>query len=286
MDSKYLLTFDLRILYCPNIRLAISCQELNVEALEFSHYEKDLNILFSSYEIKAEKINNLVKNILNGKIGNELEEKEMLWVQKFEKELNENENLLKNEKLIFNYLILKLKLLGFEELEAQNFVKTYFKYKIEGKNIPTIETFITAINKKLNNKVFWVCNNLDEEKEIEIKFIHKILNYKNKLMHNFDFNLFKDEYLNICEKSFINKIYKFNNEYSYLVTNPLFISDQKTYLTYIYKVHIYKIFEYLLEREFKNLSNDKMFINALISDMSSVLNLFLEIKETKAIHNI
>lgn len=284
IESKYLLTFDLRILYCPNIKLALSCKELNVETLEFSHYEGDLSIIQSCHELEAEKVELIVKNILNGEIGNELEEKDMLWLKTFDYQLTQNKNLFKNDKLVFNYLILKLRLLGFEEEDAKNIVQSYFQYKLLGANIPKVEDFIGAINKKMKNKRFWVCNDLYEEKEFELKFIRTVLMYKNKLNYKFDFKMFKDEYLKVCEKSFINKIYNFNKTPSYLVKRPLSISDQKHYLIYTYKSHIAGILQYLLERDFANLAHDEMFINILIDDMASVLKLYLTIKETKAIH--
>ena len=284
IESKYLLTFDLRILYCPSINLALSCKELNVETLEFSHYEGDLSVMQSCYELEAEKVELIVKNVLNGEIGNELEEKDMLWIKTFDYQLNQNKNLLKNDKLVFNYLILKLRLLGFEEEDSINIVQHYFQYKLQGIKIPTVEDFIKAINQKMKNKRFWVCNDLYEEKEFELKFIRTVLMYKNKLNYKFDFKMFKEEYLKVCEKSFINKIYNFNKTPSYLVKRPLSISDQKHYLIYTYKSHIAGILQYLLERDFANLAHDEMFINVLIDDMASVLKLYLTIKETKAIH--
>ena len=284
IESKYLLTFDLRILYCPSINLALSCKELNVETLEFSHYEGDLSVMQSCYELEAEKVELIVKNVLNGEIGNELEEKDMLWLKTFDYQLNQNKNLLKNDKLVFNYLILKLRLLGFEEEDSINIIQHYFQYKLQGIKIPTVEDFIKAINQKMKNKRFWVCNDLYEEKEFELKFIRTVLMYKNKLNYKFDFKMFKEEYLKVCEKSFINKIYNFNKTPSYLVKRPLSISDQKHYLIYTYKSHIAGILQYLLERDFANLAHDEMFINVLIDDMASVLKLYLTIKETKAIH--
>lgn len=285
IESKYLLTFDLKILYSPNVKLALTCKELDLETLEFSHFDGDLDILYSCYELEADKVDLIVKNILNGEIGTELNSKDMYWLQTFENQLSQDRQLLKNNKLVFNYLILKLRLLGFKEMDAKNIVISYFQYKKDGLKIPKVEKFIDAINKKLRKKRFWICDDLYEEKELELKFIRTVLMYKTKLNHKFDFRMFKDEYLKVCEKSFINKIYNFNTTPSYLVKRPLDISDQKQYLFYTYKSHIAEILQYLVEKDFPNLANDEMFINVLIDDMSTVLKLYLTIQETRLFNN-
>lgn len=281
IESKYLLTYDLKILYSPNVQLALTCKELDLETLEFSHFDGDLDILYSCYELEPDKVDLIVKNILNGDIGNELDNNEMSWIQAFEHQLNQDKQILENTKLVFNYLILKLKLLGFKEEESKNIVISYFRYKKEGLKVPKVEKFIESINRKLRKKRFWICEDLYDEKDFELKFVRTILMYKTKLQSKFDFKMFKDEYLKVCEKSFINKIYNFNATPSYLVKRPLDISDQKQYLLYTYKSHIAGIIQYLVGKEFQHLAHDEMFLNVLIDDMSSVLKLYLTIQETR-----
>lgn len=281
IESKYYLTFDLRILYCPNPKLALSCKELNQESLEFTYYEDDLDILDTSYELEADNIDVLVKKILNGEIGTELPLKEMNWIKLFESELKRNECLLNNDNLMFNYLVLKFRLLGFNDDFAKDIVLTYFKYKRENRYIPSLKNFIKCIDKKLSNKVFWICNDLQNEENIEYEFLKTVLSNKSKLHNKFDFNIFKDQYLKVCEKSFIPKIIKFNETPSYLIKSPMDISDQKHYLMIVYNMNISRIIHYLIDNEYKNLAQDERFIRILINDMSSILRLYLKIKETQ-----
>lgn len=279
-DIKYFLTFDFRILYSPNINLGLLCKELDVNSLEFVRFDGDINELKYYYEIQPEKIDVLVKNILTGEIGTELNSKEMYWLELFEDELTNNKDLISDNKLTFNYLILKLKLLGFDDREAEEIITNYYKHLLSGIDILTVEELVSIINRKMKKKKFWVCNDLSDEKEIELEFIKKVLNKKIELSHNFDFDVFRNEYLEICKKSFINKIYKFNSNYSYLISNPLSLVEQKQYLISIHKSHIAGILQYLIQ-EYKYLSNDTIFFNMLIEEMSNVLKLYLSIETNK-----
>lgn len=280
--SKYLLTYDLRILYCPNMKLALSCKELNLDTLEFTYYEGDLNVLNACYVLEADDVESIVKNIINGEVGNELDIDEMNWLKAFDYQYNKDANLVRNDELTFNYLILKLKLLGFSEEESKNIVKAYFVYKKNNvKGLPDVEDFISALNRKIRNKRFWICKNLYDETDLEYEFIKTVLSYKNKLQYKFDFRAFKDEYLKVCEKSIVPKLYNYNKTPSYLVRKPLDISDQRPYLLYTYKTHIASLINYLIERYFQNLASDERFINILIDELSAVVKLYLSISETK-----
>lgn len=275
IENKYLLTFDFRILYCPNTKLALSCKELNLDTLEFTFYEGDLNILKYCYELKAENLERIVKKILNGEIGYELESKEMKWLETFELMLNENTEILTKDALVFNYLTLKLMLVGFSPEDSKNIVKTYFMYRNKSKDIPQIEIFIKNINKKIKHKKFWVCNDLYDEKELELKFIKTVCMYRKEMKLNFNFKMFKNDYLKICEKSIIPKMSKFNKIPSYLVKRPSTLIDQKSYLIEVYKSTIAGIIVYLLNNEMKHFQNEEIFINALIDEMVEVAKLYI-----------
>ena len=68
--SKSVLTYDLKILYCPNMQIKSACKELNLMTHEFSQFEGNLADLDNGYEIVASIVKNIADNILLGKVGN------------------------------------------------------------------------------------------------------------------------------------------------------------------------------------------------------------------------
>lgn len=280
MKSKYVLTFEFKVLYCPNINLPLTCKELNAKTLEFTQFEGKVDEFNSGYEITADLVEKIVKNILNGEIGIELSSDNMKWLETFDKTLIVNKSILNNENLLFNYLILKLMLLGFDEELAQDIIKTYFLKRKNGNVLP-IDNFISIINNRISEKKFWVCYNLFDEKEKEFEFIRTILNYKQKLQFRFDFSVFKDEYLKLCNESLIPKLIKFNQTPSYLIRNSLSIKEQKPYLLKAYITYISNSMNFIYENEFNHLFLDTRFLSAICKDMASVVELFISIKESQ-----
>lgn len=275
-DSKYFLTFDFKILYCPNINFILSCKELNLNTLEFTNYDGDLKALEASYEIKAEMVHVIVQNILNGEIGLELDSKEMKWLNLFDTELRKDSSILNNERLVYNYLILKLQLIGFSAVDSKSIITKYFEFKRDSKVIITIEEFIRTINQQLDRKIFWVCNGIESEKKIEYKFIETVLSYKRSLKYKFDFQMFKESYINVCKHSFVMKIYEYNNTSSYLVKRPLSLVEQVDFLIYAHKSILRGMLENLIEEKFFELSEEGLFQKQLIDEMSDIMRIHLK----------
>jgi len=275
-ESKYFLTFDFKILYCPNINLILSCKELNLNTLEFENYDGDLRALEASYEIKAETLSVIVKEILNGTMGLELEEKEMNWLKTFDTQLSRDNSILNNERLVYNYLILKLQLIGFSAIDSKSIVTKYFELKRDGKPVIEVDKLIQSVNRQIYKKIFWVCNGIESEKKIEYKFIESVLTYKRSLKYKFDFQMFKESYLNVCKHSFVGKIYDYNNTSSYLIKRPLSLQEQMDCLIYSHQSILRGILENLIEEKFFEFSDDELFKKQLIDEMSDILTIHLK----------
>ena len=278
---KYFLTYDFKVLYCPNIKLKLSTNELNPEKLTFEKYEGNLDIIEYMYEIKADLVGKLTQTIFNGEIGFELEKEQMDWIIKFENLLKEDESILNDKKLTFNYLVLKLILLGFSEKIAINFIKTYYINSEIINEFPTPKEITIKINKLLKIKKFWIPNDINRYKDIEAKFIRTLFNYKKKLQYTFNFSSLKDEYYKVVEKSFIKHLYEYNKKTSYLINNPLSITEQEVYLKESYNRIICGIFEYLINNEFIEFTKEERFINNSLKEMLNIVDIYIKILKTK-----
>ena len=74
-NEKIVLTYEMKILYCPDIEMNLSCKELNLSTLQFRLYAGNRSDLFTGFELSAEDVTSVARDILMGKIGYELAEK-------------------------------------------------------------------------------------------------------------------------------------------------------------------------------------------------------------------
>ena len=51
MRNRYALTYDLKILYCPDIDLNLACKELDLTSLQFHLYDEDREYLNTGFEL-------------------------------------------------------------------------------------------------------------------------------------------------------------------------------------------------------------------------------------------
>ena len=277
MTVKYVLTFDFRIIYCKNINLRVGLKELNFDNLSFVPYNEDSSVIDYGYEVATNDVQYIINTVFNSKIGYELQNKEMLWLEAFEKKLKINPNILNNEKLTFNYLILKLLLIGFSEEMAIDIIKKYYESIRSNIIVPNINNMIDKINEFIAKKEYWVSNNIYENQSAEINFLTRILNAKRASKFNFDFTDYKDEYFTLCYNSLIMDNYKYNSEYSYLVNKPKKLNAQKEYLLQIYSSTIGVLLNHLIQTEFMDFYSEDRFINMLVDEMIKVVNTFLNI---------
>lgn len=281
-ESKYFLTYDFKILYCPNTKLKLSCKELDINKLIFNKYNGDFNLIDYYFEIDSNTVDSLSKSVFNGKIGIELIDEDMEWIKKFERLAKTNIHLYENRNLLFNYIIMKLKLAGFQEPLALEFAKSYFLNLDKGLKIPDESEFLKTIEYLINKKTYWIGNNIDKASQLENKFIKTLLAYKRKLQFKFDFSMLKDDYLKIVEKSIVNYLYSFNSTESYCVTKTLTLEEQEPYLIQCYNIVLKNLFKEIIETEYKDFINEDRFINMITKEMINVVRLHLAILKTKS----
>lgn len=274
--SKYVLTYDLKILYCPNIQLKNICKELNLMTYEFSQFEGKESAIDNGYEIAANTVKNIADKIIMGKVGNELPEKEMKWIQDYERLLREDLSLITNRELTFNYLILKLALAGFSLDVAKNIVVHYYTNIINQNDVPHPQIFLNEINNVLKNKTFWVKFDLQKEEVSEYLFIKKVLKARERIGYTFSFDeLFRTEYLNLASDGVATSLIKYNQQPSYLVTHKMSLNEQMPLVLSVYK----KIIWGLIVKAYTEMGKpvDELIAKGLVKDMTNILKLYMTI---------
>lgn len=277
MAIKYVLTFDLRIIYCKNINLRIGLKELNLENLNFMPYDEDPSIIDYGYELATDDVQDINNKVFSSKLGYQLSDIDMLWIEKFEKELKYNPSLLNNNKLTFNYLILKLLLIGFSEELAIDFITKYYESIEYGITVPEVYKIIDKINSFIEKKEFWISNKIYENRVTELNFLKKVLLAKRKFKFNFDFTNFKDEYFRLCYNSIIMENYSYNLVDSFLVKKPKKLEEQRMYLIEVYHSTIGSLLNELFQDDFMDFYSEDRFINSLVDEMTKVVNTFLDV---------
>lgn len=276
-ESKYMLTYDFRILYCPNMKLRLSCKELNYKTMEFIKYDDDLSLLDYYIELNKADVDLIITTIFNGVIGIELSEEDMNWLKTFDSLLEEDLSIIYNKKLAFNYSVLKLKLIGFSEDVALKIATKQFLNQELYPKYPHYTVFLDKINEILDRRDFWISNKIDSYREAEIDYLRTVLNYKNRLKYKFDYSVFKNEYLKLIEKSFMPHLIQYNSEHSYLIRRVLNFEKQIPFLEKSYKYVIIEILNALMLKEYPQLLLEESFFYDLVEEMYNVVNLYLNI---------
>ena len=275
-DSGFFLTYDLKILYCPNLQIANTCKELNMMTQNFIQFDGNLNVLNNSYKLNAEEVQSIVKNIFIGQIGDELPKENMNWIIEYEELLKQDPSIITNRDLTFNYFILKFILMGFSPDKAKDIVVNYYEHIIKEDDVPHPQILLNQINKFLTYKKFWVKFDIKNEKLKEFKMMKKIMKAKEELGYNFNFeSLFKQEYLGLITYSFVPQLIKFNQTESYLVKEKIDLNTQIPYVTQVYQEILLGIIYRICETD--NKPYDEPFVNNLLKEMTSVLKLYLTI---------
>lgn len=285
MLSKYILTFDFRIIYCKNTKLKIGLKEFDFNSLKFIDLYEDSSIIDNSYEISEIDMEFIVNNIFNSKFGYQLDDNSMIWLEKFENVLKSDSSILNKKELAFNYLVLKLLLIGFPQYMALEIIQKYYKLKEYNIRTPDIEIIINRINEFIKKKEYWISNEIYNDENKEIDFLAKVFNEKRKYKYNFSFNNLRDEYFKLCFNSLIMNNYKYNSKPSFLIKNPKNLNFQKELLLEFYISKIKFLINYLLENDFKGLSFDYRFTKSLIDEMIRVINTFFDVVITKMEEN-
>lgn len=275
VDSGYFLTYDLKILFCPNIQLSTTCKEINVDTHMFTQFDGSIDAVMNAYPIDKDDVNPMINNILTGKIGDELPQEQMDWIQTFEDLLKEDASLITNRDLAFNYFILKFILMGFSPDFAKDLVINYYEHIIREENVPHPQILLNQINRFLAYKKFWVKNNIRDEKLREFKMMKKILRAKQEMDYKFKFEYCKKEYLELVRHSIVPVLIKFNQQESYLVKEKLDLNTTIPYVTQVYQEILLGIINRICQTD--GIPYDESFINSLLKDMTGTVKLYLTI---------
>lgn len=277
INSKYMLSFDFRIFYCPETFLIGACKELNFNTLKFEPYKGDKELILYAYEIDVSEINSLVKSILLGKISYQLSDKNLLWLKEFESNLNKYPELFNKEKYMFNYLILKIMLMGFSQGKALDIAKKYFEYKRNDITVLDIKSVIKSIDEIIESKEYWITNKIYEYESKEMDFLDKVFRSKIELGYNFDYRYLEAEYIEICNNSFAKENYILNKSTTYPIKKSKNLEEQSTYILQSYEAVIVGMINSLINEKYRRFQNDQRFLTGLISDMKNTLSITMSL---------
>ncbi len=276
VDSGYFLTYDLKILFCPNLQLSTTCKEINVDTHLFSQFDGSVDAVLNAYPIDKDDVNPMINNILTGPIGDELPQAQMDWIITFENLLKEDASIITNRDLAFNYFILKFILMGFSPDFAKDLVINYYEHIIRDENVPHPQVLLNQINKFLTYKKFWVKADLRNEKMREFKMMKKIMKAKKEMDYKFNFDLYcKKEYLELIRHSIVPVLIKFNQKESYLVKEKIDLNSAIPYVTQVYQEILLGIINKICELD--NIPFDEPFVNNLLKEMTGTVKLYLTI---------
>lgn len=260
--SKYGLNCYLDIIYCKDDFLEIfKILDLNsLKFIDFNNKNKETKYL---HEVNAEDLEYIVNNIYNGKMVQNLSSKNSLWLKTFEVKLLKNISILNNSKLLFNYLILKLNSIGFDEEFSINYSK-YIISLLTNNYISTQD--LLQLKDKIDNiyksKEYFIINNIGDFKKLEINLLESILTSKKMDNFNFDFRNFEKNIILQDQQSFSKHCFNQNKHLDFKLNK-------------IYTLGLYKhlITNYLNEvLTLKDLQFDHVFLNKLTRFLYSVLN--------------
>lgn len=258
-EQKYFLTYDFRIIY----NAIATLKELDSHTFAFKTLDVYINLQEKAYEVPQNMVQTVISVLYKEPIGFELAPDKMKWIQKFEEKLQNDSKILRNRSLTFNYLILKLLLCGFPETIAKEFVINY--YTSEEVEVTPLE-MIQKIDYFLAQKKYWIMNNLKKERGIMRNFIINMLKNKLKDSSRFDFNAYRDEDQELCSRLILPKLIKFNNTKSYLIQNPINLTEQKPYLVTVYEMFLRDIMTTVLNEDIRT-HFDTLFIDSIIKEL-------------------
>lgn len=276
MQSKYVLTYEMKILYCQDMNLNLTCKELNLETLQFRLYDGDREDLETGFELNPNDVNLIASEILMGKVGYSLSDDKMKWLEKFETLLKLDMKLLLNKKVAYSYFVLKLQLLGFSENISKDIMYQYYENLLNKKKVAHPQVLLKNINHLIKCKIFWVPMNLDKEEEKEYQFLEKVIQSKLDMMYKFSFDqIYSDQYLFLCKHGLVNKLLDFNTHPSYLVRRKQPITNLVPYILDEYSKIIHRLMMDIYTKRFLN--TNEGFIQDTIKHMETYIRQYISV---------
>lgn len=258
-EQKYFLTYDFRIIY----NAVAILKELDSHTFAFKTLDVYINLQEKAYELPQNIVQTVISVLYKEPIGFELSTDKMKWIQSFEDKLLNDSKILRNRSLTFNYLILKLLLCGFPEKIAKEFIINY--YTSEEVEVTPLE-MIQKINYFLTQKKYWIMNDIKKERSIMRNFIINMLKNKLKDSSKFNFDIYRDEDQELCSRLILPKLIRFNNTESYLIKNPINLTEQKPYLVVVYEMFLRDIMTTVLNEDIRT-HFDSLFIDSIIKEL-------------------
>ena len=276
MKGKYVLTYDLKILYCQDIDLNFVCKELNLKTLQFTLYSGDREYFQSGYELNPNEVNVIASDILTGKTGYALSNDKMKWLEKFENILKKDMSVLLNKKVAFTYFILKLQLLGFAESYSKDIMIKYYSSLEYKQKIAHPQVLLKNINRLIKEKIFWVPVNIENEENLEYDFLTSVIDAKQEMMYKFSFDqMFGDKYMKLCKDGIVRKLLTYNLSPSYLVRKKQTVSNLVPFILKEYKTIVTRLMKNIYYSKQMNVNTG--FIEDTIKHMETTIRLYISL---------
>lgn len=225
----YLVSHSLKLYTRPDI-WDNEYKQYNINSGYFEEIEKkpeylENNVLVANTGI----VQNIMKNVLHSNYGILLPEDKMNWYLNFQKESNKHPDLLKNDELLFNYLVLKAELAGMSFESAEIIYSDYVnKKKNNTEGLVCYDEIFKVFDEIIENKTYWIPNIEDEIKKESLILDDMI--HSRSTSSNYKFELFEKRYLNLCNTGYIKKIMEYNKNSNNLYSKGLSLDEQKDFL--------------------------------------------------------
>lgn len=200
----YKLNFKLELLYQPNSNFPL------YKKLGEDYKFYDTNIKKDEFEsfvsLDVAQIEYIVKNILHGDISYRIDEECEDWYDRAKTYLGCNGYEVSFLPL---YILLGLKIIGFDDDLSEKFVKQYIKNKEENTLNISDEEIIENIEKYSRQKKYYIIEN---EKDIikEIVFLQSVFEAKITDKIGFSLKNYDQKYIQVCRNSIAIKNYRGN----------------------------------------------------------------------------
>ena len=274
-DCKFFLTFDLKLIFCSDRKYGLRTSQFNIDTKNFEPIDLNLNELNFVCPVENAESEQLIKEVYLSKMSYLLTTKDMNWIKQFESLFNKDSAIIEKDNLVFNLLILKLKLIGFSENLALKFTKYYFKFRKDNEVYP-VKNLLLVLDNFIANKQFWITSDIQDHYKIETDFIKKILKDKAKNAYMFDFKKYKTEYFELCRNSYTRANYLLNTNPEFIFYKKLPTKDLNNYLIKSYKWILLSILTNLMNTKYEIVLKDDYFFNQLVSDMVDVLKIAIK----------
>ena len=171
----------------------------------------------------------IMKEVFHSKYGQLLTDDKMKWYLNYEKESKKHPKLLKNNELLYNYLVLKATLAGMPEEFAEKIYANYmFNLEEYSDRMIPPNQILEKFDKIIQEKIYWIPN-IENELNKECLIIDDIIR-KRSTSPDYNFSQFEARYLKLCSNGYLKKIKEYNENPNNLYSRGLSFEEQKDFL--------------------------------------------------------